>query len=305
MACSHVQLGSRGCKTRAKNCHIFLFSSEKVLSYSFPAGHISGQCSFVVVPKRLTKTGALSGSQAASVTHCLRLNNPQDKLRNDLVVSKPDVFNINQCQSIAKMLSSQPTASIFKTTATKSCLKQQDKAPVHVENSPSKPGLQVASTNRDMLYIKSLLDTVDRAILTEYGYTDSTSEVLTLDEIFEALSAVEMKFHLRRARTGDKRNSFCGIASNSELKRAKPTSRRGRKSKKTPPSSSRRDDMSQSISSMPQSVFYSVLPAPPAGNLMFPGAELGSSVDLLLSRSEEKMLLGDLEGDGHKMMMGW
>lgn len=182
--------------------------------------------------------------------------------------------------------------------------------------------------SQDKRYIDELLDIVDRAIVNEYG-TENT-QVLTLDEIFEALKAVETKSRCKKlmregsscVSTGDKRNHI-HRNDDAEHKRAKLTDcepadptfpqlisrpeycnnmfhfNSFTQQPRTPLSNASlsRTENAHTPHPTPSST-------PAAGRVSGRRAEIGvaSGVELPLSKSEEKMLLGDLEQDACKMM---
>lgn len=230
----------------------------------------------------------------------------------------PD-FNISQCQSIAKMLASQNTILRLDKAITKemsgraekwhatenaghvvmettgrgsaigdssSAFKQQNQVQEGFvsELQPSPP---IGPPSEDRQYIDGLLDIVDRAIVTEYGTEDT--EELTLGEIFEALKAVETKLI-----SGTKRkNARC--SSDIEYKRAKFTDSEPFQGTELPRLNSRQENDNTNMSHSAQQQSKTLLSKDDTAR-----PELGD--ELLLSKSEERMLLGDLDKDAHRMM---
>lgn len=133
-----------------------------------------------------------------------------------------------------------------------------------------------ASHHRDRLYVGNLLEAVDKAIAIEYGSDGSSSESLTFNEIFESLQSVEKRYRQMRhasGRAGQKRprSTICSSCSNKSKQMKTLVSDFG-----TEGEQSERD-----------------------------GGAGGSGVNLLLSRSEERLLLSDLEREAHRMAVSF
>lgn len=211
-------------------------------------------------------------------------------------------FNIGQCQSLVKMLANQgnklltsnsPLSEKVNTKQrTQTCTADSQKN--LKEEHPGKDTESCVTANvldkssclssysHDKLYIQNLLDTVDRAISLEYGTHSIQS--LSLDETFEVLETVENEYKHRKqtekwhnkqlTEIGRKRSKGCCKHCNAENKRARIG-----------------EGYHESGDSN-----LSGLPARRGGNNG--GQDLGL---LLLSRSEERTLMNDLEQDARKM----
>lgn len=176
---------------------------------------------------------------------------------------------------------------------------QQDWA--QMQKLSGKPQRQIGRPSQDKQYIDELLDIVDGAIVAEYG--NDNNEALALSEILEALKAVETKSHCRKLTmegggfptSGDKINHV-HHSNMVEHKRAKlevsdPT--------RSFPGPENRVFSKESQTLLSNGSLENTPHSTPSSTTPTAGAEMGVApgVELLLSRSEEKMLLGDLERD--------
>lgn len=139
------------------------------------------------------------------------------------------------------------------------------------------------------MYVDKLLATVDKAITMEYGWADNT-QMLTFDEIFDALQEVHKKYRHRRQGKAEivetKRDgrSVCvhGASLGEEMEV--------------------RTEVSSDILTSSSS-FWCAFEATPITTAGGVGGATEQDVELLLSKSEEKMLLRDLEMDARKMTL--
>lgn len=136
-------------------------------------------------------------------------------------------------------------------------------------------------SDHDELYVQNLLETVDRAIASEYG-PDKNTQTLTFTEIFESLENVEKKFnHRYHSKVGHKR----------EKKRIEYKCFKSDENLTDKEGGLYTDDSNISFTLQSNSTI--------SKDDSKQNTEL-----LLLSKSEERLLLGDLEQEARKLAFG-
>ena len=263
-------------------------------------GQITNQCS-LLLPKSIIFTSNPQGGLKHNNGNCILINQHREKMKNNLVQRNSSFQNIDARQYQKLVVSAlsqvnQSTSNRLSRKIAADCLRMSDStlpedlADVQLAcpftgigdstggSTPSKQKTVIS----DEAYIQNLLQAVDEAIRSECGPARTHDQILSLDEILQVLESVgvtpegeELDFLKKRVeRFGLKEK----ILSNSflldkELKRAM---------------------FSEYVKN------YHIIPS--KRTLISNTEEEDSRVELsLLSRSQERLLLNELERDAHKM----
>ena len=219
--------------------------------------------------------------------------------------------DISQCQNIAKMLASQNKIQRANQRATPTSnqgvhsskrladarnvtMKRSNNLKTQRAAQGKKKGVHIRSPGQDHFYVDRLLATVDKAITTEYGQID-TNQTLTFDEIFNALRDVHKKYDHKRRGSG--RSSCTHVHAPPSRHKCTTGGPGGDSGEEL-----RRQDSPETLVS--SSSFWCAFEATPvvtAGGSV--GGATEEDVELLLSKSEEMLLLRELEMDARKMSL--
>ena len=262
-------------------------------------------------------------------------------------------FNMDQCRSLAKMLANSGNSQLLVKSGdavsasghstsihSQSALRKCPQTLSEYENEPPDEGriktdsskdartsfqdeqdlvranatiTSVKDTATSMQYFDKLLESVDKAISSQYGTTNN-SQSLTFGEISASLERVERKYFYRAVmaknckagsikRKGSSICKFC-IA---DSKRGKPNnfsaSSTNTSGRDFVTESSSVDSSSIHVTDDASNSSFSLVSNPSSSVLLGSSKVNKASQQMLLSRSEERMLLRDLEHDARKVSL--